>query len=61
ARRVAGQLRERHHGERVELEMVEHYLPAPDAVIRARAGDTAGMDDVVIPLGTYARVTGEGP
>ena len=58
---VAGQLLERHQGERVELEMVEHYLPAPDEVIRARAGDTAGMDDVVIPLGTYARVTGEGP
>lgn len=58
---VAGQLLERHQGERVELEMVEHYLPAPDEVTRARAGDTAGMDDVVIPLGTYARVTGEGP
>lgn len=58
---VAGQLLERHQGERVELQMVEHYLPAPDEVIRARAGDTAGMDDLVIPLGTYARGTGAGP
>jgi hypothetical protein len=58
---VAGQLLERHEGARVELEMVEHYLPAPEEVIRARGGDTAGMDDVVMPLGTYARVMGESP
>jgi hypothetical protein len=58
---IAGQLLERHRGERVELEMVEHYLPAPDEVIRARSGDTTGMDDLVMPLGTYARVTGDGP
>lgn len=58
---IAGQLLERHGGERVELEMVEHYLPAPEEAIRARAGDTAGMDDLVIPLGTYARVSGDRP
>ena len=58
---IAGQLLERHGGERVELEMVEHYLPAPEEVIRARNGDTAGMDDLVIPLGTYARATGDRP
>jgi hypothetical protein len=58
---IAGQLLERHGGERVDLEMVEHYLPAPEEVIRARNGDTAGMDDLVIPLGTYARATGDRP
>jgi hypothetical protein len=51
---VAGHLLERHGGDRVTLELVEHYLPAPEEVMRAEAGA-----DAVTPLGTYA-LTEEG-
>jgi len=47
---VAGHLLDRHGGGRVTLHLVEHYLPAPEEVMRAEAGA-----DVVTSLGTYAR------
>ncbi len=37
-------------GERVRLELVEHYLPGPEEVVAGTSGD-----DLVIPLGTFAR------
>jgi len=46
---VAGQLLSRFGGSQVTLQMTEHYLPAPDEVIRAEQGR-----DVITPLGTYA-------
>ncbi len=52
---VAAQLLERHDGTRIELDLVEHYLPAPDELIRARAGEAVAMDDLSTPLGAYAR------
>jgi hypothetical protein len=52
---VAGQLLARHGGARVELEMVEHYLPTPEELIRGGIGSTPGTEDIVVPLGTYAR------
>ena len=48
---VAGHLLERHGGTRVTLQLVEHYLPTPEEVMRAEGGA-----DAVTPLGTYARV-----
>jgi hypothetical protein len=36
-------------GSRVRLELVEHYLPDPEEVIRGERGS-----DIVTPLGTYA-------
>lgn len=47
---IAAHLLDREEGNRVELVLVEHYLPAPDEVVEGRAGE-----DVVMPLGTYAR------
>ena len=58
---VAGQLLERHGGARVELQMVEHYLPTPEEVIRAEQGRVEGMADVITPLGTYSLVSGRNP
>lgn len=56
---VASQLLERHAGERVELALVEHYLPAPEELTATEKGP---MDDIVTPLGTYARAgEGRGP
>ena len=56
---VAGQLLERHAGERVELALVEHYLPAPEELTAVEKGP---MDDIVTPLGAYARAgEGRGP
>jgi len=57
---VAGQLLERHDGVRVELVLVEHYLPTPEDLIAAgeRGGQAANpeaMADVVMPLGAFAR------
>ena len=46
---VAGQLLRRHGGSQVTLQMIEHYLPTPEEVIRSEQGS-----DVVTPLGTYA-------
>lgn len=46
---VAGHLLHRHGGSQVTLQMTEHYLPAPEEVIRSEQGT-----DVVTPLGTYA-------
>lgn len=40
-------------GSTVRLEMVEHFLPGPEDVVR---GET--MPDIVTPLGTYARASG---
>ncbi|MEI6239811.1 MAG: hypothetical protein WCR51_05450 [Planctomycetia bacterium] len=67
---VAGQLLARHGGTRVELALVEHYLPGPEELIAAaegRAGERSptapaqapDMADLVTPLGTYA-IAGEG-
>ncbi|MBM4021523.1 MAG: hypothetical protein FJ284_04635 [Planctomycetes bacterium] len=47
---VADNLLRAHGGERVTLEMVEHYLPGPDEVVEGRGGP-----DLVTPLGTFAR------
>jgi hypothetical protein len=52
---VAGQLLARHGGTQVTLEMVEHYLPTPEEVIRGGIGSTPGTEDIVIALGSYAR------
>lgn len=53
---VAGQLLARHAGARVELALVEHYLPAPEELTAVEQGP---MDDIVTPLGAYA-LAGEG-
>jgi hypothetical protein len=47
---IATHLLDREGGSRVQLVLVEHYLPAPDEVVEGRAGE-----DVIMPLGTYAR------
>lgn len=57
---VAGQLLERHDGVRVEVAIVEHYLPTPEELIAARerggqAATAEAMADIVTPLGTFAR------
>ena len=52
---VAANLLRTHEGDRITLEMVEHYLPAPDEVAEGRAGV-----DLVTPLGTFARVASLG-
>lgn len=46
---LAAHLLAREGGSRIELVLVEHYLPAPEEVTEGRGGD-----DVLIPLGTYA-------
>ncbi|NCY01606.1 MAG: hypothetical protein EBX36_01525 [Planctomycetia bacterium] len=58
---VAGQLLARHGGRRVTLQMIEHYLPAPEEVFVAGQGARPPVEsgseqggDVVTPLGTYA-------
>ena len=61
---VAGHLLHRYGGSRVTLQMTEHYLPAPDELIRPEQGgqeDGKPEDgkqeqggDAVTPLGTYA-------
>jgi hypothetical protein len=48
---VAGNLLRSHGGDRITLEMVEHYLPGPEEVAEGRTGP-----DLVTPLGTFARV-----
>jgi hypothetical protein len=65
---VAGQLLARHEGVRVELALVEHYLPTPEDLVAVEQGSTspgAGgaepMADIVIPLGTFARAGGAQP
>jgi hypothetical protein len=51
---VAGQLLERYGGTRVELQLVEHYLPLPEEIVRAsEPGDAPSMADLIMPLGTY--------
>jgi hypothetical protein len=52
---VAGNLLRTHGGDRITLEMVEHYLPGPDEVAEGRTGA-----DLVMPLGTFARVASLG-
>jgi len=47
---VADNLLRAHGGERVTLEMVEHYLPGPEEIVEGRAGS-----DLITPLGTFAR------
>jgi len=37
-------------GERVKLELVEHYLPGPEETVAGTSGE-----DLVTPLGTFAR------
>ncbi len=46
---LAAHLLAREGGSRIELTLVEHYLPAPEEVTEGRGGE-----DVSIPLGTYA-------
>lgn len=69
---VAGELLERHAGVRVELALVEHYLPGPEeliAVEEGRAGERSPADDgqapdmadIVTPLGTFALAEGMQP
>lgn len=53
---VAANLLRAHGGVSVQLEMVEHYLPAPDEVIKGGGGP-----DVVTPLGTFERAGGGKP
>lgn len=53
---VASQLLGQHDGQQVTLTMVEHYLPAPEEVVQGRGGE-----DIVVPLGTFARATGRTP
>lgn len=60
---VAGQLLAQHGGSRVELQMVEHYLPTPQELSSAtdrgplaEPGAKASMADLITPLGTYTRV-----
>jgi hypothetical protein len=48
---VAGNLLRQHGGATIRLEMVEHYLPDTDEVIRGTQGP-----DAVVPLGTFARL-----
>ena len=48
-RDVAGHLLHRHGGSQVTLRLIEHYLPAPEDVIRSEQGA-----DVTTPLGSYA-------
>lgn len=58
ARAIAAELLARHEGQSVSLELVEHYLPSPGDVVDARAGGQAATDrwqDLVMPLGTYAK------
>ena len=52
---VAGNLLRTHGGDRISLEMVEHYLPGPTEVAEGRTGP-----DLVTPLGTFARATSLG-
>lgn len=65
---VAGQLLARHEGVRVELTLVEHYLPTPEDLIAVGQGSAVPsvggadpMADIVIPLGTFARAGGAQP
>jgi len=54
---VAGQLLARHGGVRVQLQLVEHYLPTPEELIASEQGRGDGRDtmaDIVTPLGTFA-------
>ncbi|MFM8414039.1 MAG: hypothetical protein ACKOCX_04870 [Planctomycetota bacterium] len=46
---VAANLLRTHGGDRVRLEMIEHYLPGPEEVAEGRSGA-----DLVTPLGTFA-------
>ena len=46
---VAGNLLRQTGGARVRLEMVEHYLPAPEEVVAGTTGT-----EIVTPLGTFA-------
>ena len=46
---VARHLLAKHGGSRVELHLVEHYLPDPEEVVRSEQGS-----DAITPLGTYA-------
>lgn len=43
-------------GERVSLELVEHYLPGPEEVVAGTSGE-----DLVTKLGTFARREGTSP
>jgi len=47
---VAGNLLRTHGGDRIRLELVEHYLPGPEEVAEGRSGP-----DMITPLGTFAR------
>jgi hypothetical protein len=65
---VAGQLLARHEGMRVELTLVEHYLPTPEDLIAVEEGSTVPsvggadpMADIAIPLGTFTRAGGAQP
>ena len=62
---VAGQLLDRHGGGRVELTLVEHYLPDPDELLPPPAGaaarDAADRADLLIPLGIFAPAGSIGP
>lgn len=50
---IAAHVLGREGGARVELVLIEHYLPTPEEVAEGRGGD-----DVVMPLGTYEKRKG---
>jgi hypothetical protein len=52
---IAGNLLRTHGGDRITLEMIEHYLPGPAEVAEGRTGP-----DLVTPLGTFAWATSLG-
>jgi len=62
---VAGQLLDRHGGGRVELTLVEHYLPDPVELAPPASGASpvaaADRADLLIPLGTYTSAGSVGP
>ena len=52
---IAGNLLRQTGGARIRLEMVEHYLPSPEEVVRGESGA-----DLVTPLGSYTFREGAG-
>jgi hypothetical protein len=58
---VAGHLLHRYGGIQVTLQMTEHYLPAPEELIRSGQSGAEQGRDLVTPLGTYALAGGKTP
>ncbi|MCX7402046.1 MAG: hypothetical protein NTY87_02850 [Planctomycetia bacterium] len=53
---VAGHLLKKHGGTQITLTLVEHFLPAPEDVLRSRQ-----EPDLLTPLGTYAIAADRSP